>query len=163
MYPVDMLKVYRTLVPSLSPFIEAPQTRLQVLKPPQGGLYTGMRQAFWKIGKVEGFGSMWRGVSSVIIGAGTWTWGSSWRTSHDVMKVRRMQSILLPTRRSSMLRGETTLGIIQLLEASLQSPVKFTATDTIAAASGASATLVSDAFMNPFDGGEGSLHFDDHC
>ena len=71
MYPVDMLKVQFFTCDRMSPYAKAPQTRLQVLKPPQGGLYTGMRQAFWKIGNAEGFGSMWRGVSSVIIGAGT--------------------------------------------------------------------------------------------
>ncbi len=70
MYPVDMLKVIPLSCDHILLYAESPQTRLQVLKPPQGGLYTGMRQAFWKIGKVEGFGSMWRGVSSVIIGAG---------------------------------------------------------------------------------------------
>ena len=125
MYPVDMLKVFSILAISRSPFVEAPQTRLQVLKPAQGGLYTGMRQAFWKIGKVEGFGSMWRGVSSVIIGAGMWFWGSSWRTSHDVTKVRRMRSTSQLTRPSSMLQEVTMLDIIQSLEASLQYSVMY--------------------------------------
>jgi hypothetical protein len=58
------------LIPLVSLCAQSPQTRLQVLKPAEGGLYTGMHQAFLKIGKVEGYGSMWKGVSSVIIGAG---------------------------------------------------------------------------------------------
>lgn len=70
MYPVDMLKVISSLCDIAWLRSEASQTRLQVLKPAEGGLYTGMHQAFWKIGKLEGFGSMWRGVTSVIIGAG---------------------------------------------------------------------------------------------
>ena len=49
---------------------QSPQTRLQILKPAEGGLYTGMHQAFWKIRRIEGFRSMWKGVSSVIVGAG---------------------------------------------------------------------------------------------
>ncbi|KAG8529310.1 uncharacterized protein KY384_005946 [Bacidia gigantensis] len=44
-------------------------TRLQVLKPAEGGLYTGLTNAFLKIRKVEGSGRMWRGISSVILGA----------------------------------------------------------------------------------------------
>lgn len=70
MYPVDMLKV--TFYPRGLFWLcaEAPQTRLQVLKPAEGGLYTGMHQAFWKIRRIEGFRSMWKGVSSVIVGAG---------------------------------------------------------------------------------------------
>ena len=71
MYPVDMLKVF--LYPHGPCWLcaEVPQTRLQVLKPAEGGLYTGMHQAFWKIRRIEGFRSMWKGVSSVIVGAGT--------------------------------------------------------------------------------------------
>lgn len=75
MYPVDMLK-----------------TRLQVLKPAEGGLYTGMHQAFWKIRRIEGFRSMWKGVSSVIVGAGMLCVLLRGAQSNDVMKVRRMPS-----------------------------------------------------------------------
>ena len=70
MYPVDMLKV---MIYSGAPTLvcaQPSQTRLQVLKPAEGGIYTGMQQAFWRIGKVEGYGSMWKGVTSVIMGAG---------------------------------------------------------------------------------------------
>lgn len=69
MYPVDLLKV-RT--PGRDPACQsdARQTRLQVLKPAEGGLYTGLTNAFLKIRRVEGSGRLWRGVSSVILGAG---------------------------------------------------------------------------------------------
>ena len=70
MYPVDMLKVIFYSADSSGCALKSPQTRLQVLKPAEGGLYTGMHQAFWKIRRIEGFRSMWKGVSSVIVGAG---------------------------------------------------------------------------------------------
>lgn len=70
MYPVDMLKVTLFSHWLFWSCAEAPQTRLQVLKPAEGGLYTGMHQAFWKIRRIEGYRSMWKGVSSVIAGAG---------------------------------------------------------------------------------------------
>lgn len=50
--------------------IDNKQTRLQVLKPTEGGLYTGFWNAFSKVRTVEGGSRMWKGVSSVVIGAG---------------------------------------------------------------------------------------------
>ncbi|MCJ1226187.1 Fe(2+) transporter [Toensbergia leucococca] len=53
MYPVDSLK-----------------TRLQIVNPSPGAVYTGLSNAVSTISKIEGVGSLWRGVSSVIVGAG---------------------------------------------------------------------------------------------
>ncbi|KAI5285684.1 Fe(2+) transporter [Ascosphaera acerosa] len=53
MYPVDLLK-----------------TRMQVLNPSAGGLYSGMSNAVSTISRIEGWRALWRGVSSVIAGAG---------------------------------------------------------------------------------------------
>ncbi|KAI5294698.1 hypothetical protein KEM55_006492, partial [Ascosphaera atra] len=53
MYPVDLLK-----------------TRMQVLNPSAGGLYTGISNAVSTISRLEGWRTLWRGVSSVILGAG---------------------------------------------------------------------------------------------
>ncbi|PGH04372.1 solute carrier family 25 (mitochondrial iron transporter), member 28/37 [Blastomyces parvus] len=53
MYPVDLLK-----------------TRMQVLNPSAGGLYTGLSNALTTISRIEGWRALWRGVSSVIVGAG---------------------------------------------------------------------------------------------
>lgn len=92
MYPVDMLKVILHIHQLFRLCAEAPQTRLQVLKPAEGGLYTGMHQAFWKIRRIEGFRSMWKGVSSVIVGAGMLCVLLRGAQSNDVMKVRRMPS-----------------------------------------------------------------------
>ncbi|OXV11763.1 hypothetical protein Egran_00474 [Elaphomyces granulatus] len=52
MYPVDLLK-----------------TRMQVLHP-TGGLYTGLTNAISTIYRIEGWRTLWKGVSSVIVGAG---------------------------------------------------------------------------------------------
>ncbi|THC95130.1 hypothetical protein EYZ11_005373 [Aspergillus tanneri] len=53
MYPVDLLK-----------------TRMQVLHPTTGGLYTGITNAVSTIYRIEGWRTLWKGVSSVIVGAG---------------------------------------------------------------------------------------------
>ena len=78
MYPVDMLKVKIHSSDPVLACAQPPQTRLQVLKPAEGGIYTGMQQAFWRIGKVEGYGSLWKGVTSVIMGAGMWSLVCAW-------------------------------------------------------------------------------------
>ncbi len=70
MYPVDMLKASLVSCDQSGNETNVQQTRLQVLKPTEGGLYRGFWHAFSKVRTVEGGGRMWKGVSSVIIGAG---------------------------------------------------------------------------------------------
>ena len=53
MYPVDLLK-----------------TRMQILPPTSGALYTGLTNAVSTIYRIEGWRTLWKGVSSVIVGAG---------------------------------------------------------------------------------------------
>ncbi|KAI9824196.1 MAG: hypothetical protein M1819_000908 [Sarea resinae] len=53
MYPIDLLK-----------------TRMQVVNPSPTAVYTGLTNAVAQISRIEGFRSLWRGVSSVIVGAG---------------------------------------------------------------------------------------------
>lgn len=53
MYPVDLLK-----------------TRMQILHPTSGALYTGLTNAVSTIYRIEGWRTLWKGVSSVIVGAG---------------------------------------------------------------------------------------------
>lgn len=43
---------------------------MQVLHPSSGGLYTGLTNAFSTIYRIEGWRTLWKGVSSVIVGAG---------------------------------------------------------------------------------------------
>jgi solute carrier family 25 (mitochondrial iron transporter), member 28/37 len=47
-----------------------PQTRMQIINPTSGGLYTGISNAVSTIYRLEGLRTLWRGVSSVIVGAG---------------------------------------------------------------------------------------------
>jgi len=46
------------------------QTRMQIINPSPGAIYTGISNAFSTIARVEGGRSLWRGVSSVVVGAG---------------------------------------------------------------------------------------------
>lgn len=43
---------------------------MQILHPTTGGLYTGLTNAFSTIYRIEGWRTLWKGVSSVIVGAG---------------------------------------------------------------------------------------------
>lgn len=53
MYPIDLLK-----------------TRMQVVNPTPAAIYTGIGNAISTISRVEGYMSLWRGLSSVVVGAG---------------------------------------------------------------------------------------------
>ncbi|RVX75311.1 hypothetical protein B0A52_00664 [Exophiala mesophila] len=53
MYPVDLMK-----------------TRMQIINPSAGGLYTGLSHAVSTIYRIEGLRTLWRGMTSVIVGAG---------------------------------------------------------------------------------------------
>lgn len=43
---------------------------MQILHPSAGGLYTGLTNAVSTIYRIEGWRTLWKGVSSVIVGAG---------------------------------------------------------------------------------------------
>jgi len=43
---------------------------MQIINPSAGGLYTGLTNAVSTIYRIEGIRTLWRGVSSVIVGAG---------------------------------------------------------------------------------------------
>ncbi|CAG8516077.1 15460_t:CDS:2 [Rhizophagus irregularis] len=53
MYPVDSVK-----------------TRMQILNPTPQAVYTGVGNAFSRIASTEGVRTLWRGVNSVVLGAG---------------------------------------------------------------------------------------------
>ncbi|KAK0256834.1 Fe(2+) transporter [Friedmanniomyces endolithicus] len=53
MYPIDLLK-----------------TRMQVVNPTPAAMYSGLGNAIATISRVEGYMSLWRGLSSVVVGAG---------------------------------------------------------------------------------------------
>lgn len=52
------------------PLITHIQTRMQVFTASPAAMYTGIGNAFSRISATEGMRSLWRGVSSVILGAG---------------------------------------------------------------------------------------------
>jgi len=47
-----------------------PQTRMQIINPTPSAVYNGVLQGTYRIATGEGFLSLWRGMSSVIVGAG---------------------------------------------------------------------------------------------
>lgn len=70
MYPIDLMKVGRHFHGQGKLCADFPQTRMQVINPTAGTIYTGISNAFTTITRVEGLRTLWRGVSSVILGAG---------------------------------------------------------------------------------------------
>ena len=72
MYPVDLMKVCsaRLMYAMCLLTINALQTRLQILNPSPTALYSGLSNAMVTITRVEGFRSLWKGLSSVVLGAG---------------------------------------------------------------------------------------------
>ncbi|KAF2121724.1 mitochondrial carrier domain-containing protein [Lophiotrema nucula] len=104
MYPIDLLK-----------------TRMQIVNPSPTAIYSGISNAMVTISRVEGFRTLWRGVSSVVVGAGPAH--AVYFASYEAVK-------------HALGGNEGGHGEHHPLAA---------------AASGASATIASDALMNPFD------------
>lgn len=104
MYPIDLLK-----------------TRMQVVNPSPQAVYSSISNALATISKREGFRSLWRGLSSVVLGAG-------------------------PAHAVYFASYETVKHALGGNEGGKDEhhPIA-------AAASGAAATIASDALMNPFD------------
>ena len=99
--------------------IDSIKTRMQVFATSPAAVYTGIGNAFTRISSTEGMRALWRGVSSVILGAGP---------AHAV-HFGMYEAI-------KELAGGNEAGKNQWLATSL---------------AGASATMASDALMNPFD------------
>jgi Mitochondrial carrier protein len=72
MFPVDSIKVSQndTGQQRFSTLKSPSQTRMQVFATSQAAVYTGIGNAFTRISSTEGMRALWRGVSSVILGAG---------------------------------------------------------------------------------------------
>lgn len=116
---------------------------MQVLTASPAATYSGMTEALTRISSVEGFKGLWKGIASVILGAGPAH--ALYFGTYELVKDHT---------------GGNREGL-QLLSTGV---------------AGAAATIVSDAFMNPFDGasliayhsdqathaaGRQSLHFRD--
>ncbi|KAF2814879.1 asparaginyl-tRNA synthetase [Mytilinidion resinicola] len=104
MYPIDLLK-----------------TRMQVVNPSPTAVYTGISNAVVTISRVEGFRTLWKGLSSVVLGAGPAH--AVYFASYEAVK-------------HAMGGNEGRHEEHHPLAA---------------AVSGAAATIASDALMNPFD------------
>ncbi|KIP10040.1 hypothetical protein PHLGIDRAFT_85767 [Phlebiopsis gigantea 11061_1 CR5-6] len=103
MFPVDSIK-----------------TRMQVFATSPAAVYTGIGNAFSRISSTEGMRALWRGVSSVIMGAGP---------AHAVH-----------------------FGVYEAVKEMMGGNVHGSQNQWIATSvAGASATIASDALMNPFD------------
>lgn len=66
-------KFWQTSLTNFLPFfwmVSAAQTRMQVFATSPAAVYTGIGNAFTRISSTEGVRALWRGVSSVIMGAG---------------------------------------------------------------------------------------------
>jgi len=50
--------------------IDAIKTRMQIINPSPSAVYNGMIQGTYRIASGEGVLSLWRGMSSVVVGAG---------------------------------------------------------------------------------------------
>jgi len=107
-------------------------------------MYTGIGNAFTRISSTEGVRVLWRGVSSVIMGAGP-AHAVHFGTYEAVKEVT----------------GGNREGNANWLSARESTPPlrqfcwRLTSVDAagVLALAGASATIASDALMNPFDGG----------
>ena len=106
MYPVDLMK-----------------TRMQLVNPSPMAAYSGLANAAYTISRVEGLRTLWRGVSSVVLGAGPAH--AVYFATYEAVK---------------QAAGGYTGSTDQ------HHP-------WASALSGAAATTASDALMNPFDGG----------
>ena len=118
---------------------------MQVFATSQAAVYTGIGNAFTRISSTEGVRALWRGVSSVIIGAGPahavhfgtyeavkeLTGGNKGGGAHQWFSARESAFIYV-----CPFRGDLALALTRC-------PL---------ALAGASATIASDALMNPFDG-----------
>ncbi|KAI9707095.1 MAG: Fe(2+) transporter [Candelina mexicana] len=117
---------------------DAIKTRMQVLNPSPSAVYTGISNAARQISSTEGILSLWRGISSVVIGAG----GSSWLGPLVLLSLT-----VIPPGPAHAVYFATYEAVKQAMGGNKGNEHHPLA----AATSGACATIASDALMNPFD------------
>ena len=106
-------------------------------------VYTGVGNAFTRISSTEGLRALWRGVSSVILGAGP---------AHAVhFGTYEAVKELVGANETGNHWVATCACLIPICD-KLFFPLKHIYQTTFIALAGASATIASDALMNPFDG-----------
>ena len=70
MYPIDAIKVRILGGSDVGNYVDTAQTRMQIINPTPSAVYNGMIQGGYRIATGEGILSLWRGMSSVVVGAG---------------------------------------------------------------------------------------------
>lgn len=120
---------------------------MQVFATSPAAVYTGIGNAFTRISSTEGVRVLWRGVSSVIMGAGP-AHAVHFGTYEAVKELtggnrEGSPNQWLSARESSFI--VVTLGGAGSVRPNADSVV-------LIALAGAAATIASDALMNPFDG-----------
>lgn len=134
---------------------------MQILTPSSGGLYTGLTNAVSTIYRVEGWRTLWKGVSSVIVGAGVYIVESpELKTQFWFATIGPAHAVYFGTYEivKEMAGGNVDDGHHPLAAGMIFWTVELGVflcnnwPDLRAAMSGAAATIASDALMNPFDG-----------
>ncbi|TGJ80237.1 hypothetical protein E0Z10_g8515 [Xylaria hypoxylon] len=123
--------------------IDAIKTRMQIINPPAGTVYKGMIQSTMRIASGEGFMNLWRGMSSVVVGAGP---------AHAVYFATYEAVKHLMGGNKAGTHHPLAAGTPPFLYLPLPSDGrKLLTLMPPPATSGACATIASDALMNPFD------------
>ncbi|KAL2877531.1 Fe(2+) transporter [Colletotrichum sp. CLE4] len=121
--------------------IDAIKTRMQVLNPNPSAVYNGVIQGTYRIASREGVLSLWRGMSSVVAGAGEWPPSI---TAVISKKALHLLTLSGPAHAVYFATYEAVKHVMGGNQAGVHHPLA-------AATSGACATIASDALMNPFD------------
>jgi len=73
---------------------DSQQTRMQIVNPSPSAMYSGISNAMVTISRAEGFWSLWRGLSSVVMGAGGHSLAHTRHEMELTAQVPRMLSTL---------------------------------------------------------------------
>lgn len=116
---------------------------MQVFATSPVAVYSGVGNAFSKIASTEGVRALWRGVSSVIIGAGP---------AHAIHfgTLEAVKELCGGNEAGNQWLATCTCFLVVILPPELK---------TCPALAGASGTIAADAFMNPFDGRKRQIYF----
>ena len=131
------------------------QTRLQVMSSSPIRSHSGILRSLRSIKRADGIRSLWRGLPSVVVGAGSsqssYNEGTSLTTSHRSGSCDLLRSLRNRQGSPGWERQDQTSSFCCWYGYLILIVLRTSVNETIAT-SGACATIASDAFMNPFDG-----------
>lgn len=133
---------------------------MQVLNPSATVAYSGVLRNTYQIASSEGFFSLWRGMSSVVVGAGKVWFCCEYTLFANKIQPGPAHAVYFATYEAvKHAMGGNQAGVHHPLAAGMPRYKDFTLfqfngiwSSYSLATSGAAATIASDAFMNPFDG-----------